>query len=188
MLEIHAPNTEEEMATMTAFLASLEWLYLTHRYPSATQGRVLRLLTLSGVDPGAWKYVVGRLILIVQSGNGLLERQGEGRKEQAWLRRVIEDIWCYAEEEGIPVGEPILCPMYLASYSYTQKNYLADLQTIYGHPAPHPYKQPWPKSVDLPQNSFTQLEFLPQAVAIMGATAGAIERLIERGVQHDHRD
>lgn len=184
MLEIRVPSTEEKMAEVTAFLASLEWLYLTHRYPSATQGRVLRLLTLSGVDPGSWKYVVGRLILIFQPGSGLPEGHGEGEAEQVWLRHVIEDIWFYAEEEGIPVGEPLLCPVYLASYSYTQKNYLADLQTIYGHPAPHPYEQPWPEGMDLPQNSFTQLGFFHQAVAMMGTTAGAIEHLIERGTHN----
>lgn len=186
MLEIHAPNTEAEMTKVMAFLASLEWLYLTHRYPSATQGRVLRLLTLSGVDPGSWKYIVGRLI--VQPQSGLPKGHGEGGEEQAWLRRIIEDIWSYAVEEGILIGKPPLCPVYLTSYGYTQKNYLADLQTIYGHPAPRPYEQPWPDRADLPQNSFIPLGFLPQAVAMMGATAGAIERLIERGVPHDHRD
>jgi hypothetical protein len=179
---------EEGEQAVTSFLSSFEWLYLTHRYPRQAQGRLLRLLTLSGLAPSRWAWFSGQLIMQAPQTHVTHQVIGQAEMDPAHLTQAVEEIWTFATQTGLPVGKPPLCPLYLTAYDYTQDAYWADLRIVYGEPLFELDEHPWPAQPPLPQQSTRQLHFLHQAMAMMGTTARVIDWLVERGTQRGHEN
>jgi hypothetical protein len=183
--EFEVEEGEQDVAT---FLASLEWLYLTHRYSVPAQGRLLRLLALAGLAPSSWQRFSSQLIAMTPQTRRVRQVMNQAEVDAALLRQAVEEIWTFATGSAVAVREPPLCPSYLAGYGYTQAEYLADLHQVYGEPAPARYEDPWPELPPLPQRASRQLHFFHQTVAMMGMTARAIDWLVERGTHRVHEN
>lgn len=191
MLSIRAPNSRDFARDEKDFFTSWTWLYLTHRYPREAQRNLLRMLTLSGLDVQWWPGCSMALTTMQGWGRALPPFSGEQRAalgETAWLAQRIKAVWAWAEAEGVPVGEPSRCPTYLLAYGYTQDAYLWDLTQVYGQSMARRYAIPWPETPSQSQRPSDAFNFMQQAVAIMGETAGAIERLMTSGGHDGDRD
>ena len=190
MRSIRAPNRGDFAEGVAGFLTSLPWLYLTHRYPMDAQRHLLQVLTLSGLDVGRWSAC--SLALATTPGWGsavpLVTRGRPSKGETAWLKQSLQAIWGWAEGEGAPVGEPPHCPTYLLAYGYTKEAYLRDLRQVYGRSTAKRYRVPWPETPRPPQRPHAGFPVFAQAVAIMGETAGAIERLMAQGGNNGGRE
>ena len=89
----------------------------------------------------------------------------------------------------MPLGEPPAAPTYLVEFGWTQQAYLEDLEQVYGLPLDPRYLAPWPdRPVAAMDAPLVQPILLHRAVALMGATAGAIEQLMAIGAAHEHRN
>lgn len=184
MLSIRASNNGDLAKDEAYFFTSWTWLYLTHRYPREAQRNLLRVLTLSGLHVRWWSGCSMALTIIQDWGRARSPLSGEQRAvlgEMDWLAQRIQAVWAWAEAEGVTVGEPARCPTYLLAYGYTQDAYLWDLAQVYGQSLASRYAIPWPETSSQSQQPRTPLNFMQQAVTIMGETAGAIERLMTSG-------
>lgn len=172
------------------FLDSLGWTYLTHRYPAPVQRLLLRLLTLSGLDPWCWERYAMQTVSERTAGSIVL-RLLDAREDTAAavaLRQAVDEIRNYAEREGASLGEPPVFPSHLAEYGYTQEQYVTDLSTVYAGPIEARYTTPWPPAPLERPSRLIQPVALRRAAALMGATAGAIERLMAPGGDDAGRD
>lgn len=184
------PEPDDFSVGVAAFLSSLGWTYLTHRYSPEVQGVLLGLLTLSGLDSWCWERYAMQLANYRRTDSVVLhtltpKQNDDGPVE---LRVAVEEIWTYADSEGASVVKPPHCPGYLAAYGYTSEMYVADLRAVYDDEIEDHYLVPWPDTPYQLQEMVIQPVLLREAVAIMGATAGAIEQLIAIGGGNDHRD
>lgn len=179
---------EPEEQDVAVFLSSLEWLYFTHRYSPTSQRVLLRLLTLSGLHSDHWKQWTRQLMEPSLTANALRQVIKQGYITPAQLRPAIEEIWATATRAEMPVGEPPASPDYLRAFGYTQERYLNDLVLLYGLPLPAGYAIAWPAVPPSSRPSSALGAFARNAVALMGATAGAIDWLVERGTAHDYED
>jgi hypothetical protein len=179
---------EQEEHGVDAFLSSLEWLYITHRYSTKAQGKLLRLLTLSGLATSSWLRFSGQLITLAPQTARIRKVMNQEEVDSAHLRQAVEEIWSFAKRIEIRVEKPPVCPVYLTGYGYTQQAYLADLRQVYDAPDLERYESPWPADQPLPQQTGRQLHFVHEAVAMMGTTARAIDWLVERGTQRGHEN
>ncbi len=189
MIVVVEPNADDYGAGVTSFLASLTWLYLRHRYPVVAQGNLLRVLTLSGLDPWWWERCAAQLVVGHRQAQGLsqLLAPATGTSVPEQFRQAVEEIWAYAAAEAAPVGEPPLAPVDLTAYGYTRVAYVADLQQVYGRSVDERFQAPWVETSHALQKPLLQPGFVfRQAVAMMGATAGAIERLMGIGAGDGH--
>ena len=183
-------HTDDFAAGVNGFFASLGWTYLTHRCPVPVQGKLLRLLTVSGLDPWEWERCALKLVQAAPRDSAALSliACSRGDVDADTLRAGIAEIWAHAVEEGASVGKPPAFPFYLTGYGYSHAAYLADLEVVYGPDIALDYMTPWPDTPAALQKPLVQPALLRQAVAIMGATAGAIEQLIVKGAGHDNGD
>lgn len=190
MTDVVVIHTDDFAAGVNGFFTSLGWTYLAHRYPVPVQGKLLRLLTVSGLDPWEWERSALKLVQAAPRDGAVLSliaRRG-GDVDADTLRAAIAEIWAYAVEEGASVGKPPAFPFYLTGYGYSHAAYLTDLEVVYGPDIAPDYMTAWPDTPAALQKSLVQPVLLRQAVAIMGATAGAIEQLIARGEGYDNGD
>jgi hypothetical protein len=186
--EVVELTPDDFQAGVTAFLDSPGWVYLTHRYPIEARGPLLRLLTLSGLDSWAWESCTMHLVtqrslesLVVRA----MRRASRGLCP-AHIPDAVAEIRTYAEEIGVSLGEPPLAPRYLSGYGYTQAAYVADLQRLYGPDMAARYAAPWPEVPFALQKPFIRRDVLLRpGVAMMGATARAIEWLMAQGDNQD---
>jgi hypothetical protein len=189
MLLVDTPTQGDFQRGVDTFLASLSWVYFTNRYCVAPQGELLRVLTLSGLDPSWWDRCAMRLLLwpdghlvqmLAAAAAGVTEEQLAQQR-----KRVVAEIHAYAVQVGASVGEPPRFPLYLVGYGYTQEDYLADLCDIYGYRKAQAYRTPWPLAVKAPfPESPRQRTIFHRSYEMMGVTAGAIERLLALGGGH----
>jgi hypothetical protein len=185
-----APHIERCEAGVADFLASFEWTYLAHYFSSQAQGRLLRLLTLSGLDTNCWKGYAMHLVSLMQLSHPVVKwlTQEEKTRDQVPLQQAVLEIWAYAASVEALASEPPYAPTYLTAFGYTQKAYLTDLHLVYGMPPDPSYEMPWPDTISLPTQSDRPLTFAHQAVARMGATAGALAQLVKGGMVDDEYD
>lgn len=184
-------NTDTYRDGVKHFLSSLGWTYITYRYPSEAQGFLLRALTLSGQDPWSWERSVVQLIHQPESGIAhLLADIWLGPPQTFALPHAVELIRTHAQQQGKRLGEPPTAPTYLVEYEYSHQAYLEDLEKVYGLPLDPCYLEPWPDAQESQPELPLMLQpnLLQKAVAIMGATAGAIEQLMSIGAAHEHRN
>lgn len=188
MLLADIPIRDDFQRGVDTFLGSFSWAYFTNRYCVAPQGELLRVLTVSGLDPSWWERCAmrllfqpdGRLVQMLAAAAGVTEEQLAPQR-----KRVVAEIHAYAVQVGASVGEPPRFPLYLVGYGYTQEDYLADLCDLYGYRKAHAYRTPWPLAVKVSlQESPRQSTIFHRSVEIMGVTAGAIERLLALGGAH----
>jgi hypothetical protein len=159
---------------------SLEWVYLTHRYEEDNLGILLRLLTLSGLDPSWWRRYIFHLLARNQAESSVLQLLAG---ESDSLFEGVNEITEYANEKEAPVGEPPFQPTYLKMFGYTQEEYLEDLEEVYDEVPDDRYDEPWPDNEDwVMEKPPVEQGSLHHAVAIMGTTAGAIEWIVQKGL------
>jgi hypothetical protein len=184
------PPVERYEEGVADFLASFEWTYLSHYFPTQAQGVLLRLLTLSGLDSWCWKHYAMHLVRLLPPSHpvGKLLTQEDAASDPVQMRKAVEQIWEYAMSVEALVQEPPYAPTYLTAYGYTQKAYVTDLHLLYGNGLDVAYEMPWPTLVSLPAQSHRQVSFAHQAIALMGTTAGAIAQLVKGGQVHDDYD
>jgi hypothetical protein len=131
--------------------------------------------------------------LTSQPGSALAELLADARlvsTDESALPRAVEFVRTYAQQHGKRLGEPPSAPTYLLEYGYSHQAYLADLEQVYGLPLDPSYLEPWPDARESQPEPLLMLQPNPlrRAVAVMGATAGAIEQLISIGAAHEHRN
>lgn len=183
------PEPDDFTAGVAAFFDSLGWTYLTHRYSPQAQGTLLRVLTLSGLDAWWWEPYTLQVVNRQTTDSAFLQILTAKPKQvgPVALRGAVAEIWTYATSEGASVGKPPICPNYLAAYGYRCEQYVADLQAVYEDKLEEEYSLPWPNTPIQLAKAVIQPVLLRQAVAIMGATAGAIERLMAFGGSNGDR-
>lgn len=165
------------------FFASLEWIYFTHYFPSQAPGVLLRLLTLSGLDSWAWKRYTMHLVASVHFQHPVIRQltHKEAMETQVQLKDAVQAIWDYAAWREALVGEPPLSPIYLTAFGYTQQAYLSDLHLVYANLPDIRYMTRWSDTANHPLRPAQPSNFAHGAVAMMGATAGAIAYLVKGG-------
>ena len=169
------------------FLASLGWTYLTYRYPPDVQAFTLLALTVSKLDPWAWERCV--MHLASQPGGDfarLLNSVRLSPLEMSALPRSVDLIRAYAQQQKKPLVDAPTAPTYLEDFGLSHQYYLQGLEQVYGLPLEPQYFLPWPDS----RKSRTepplllQPNLLRRAMAVMGATAGAIDQLMTMGADN----
>lgn len=185
------PRVEGFEEGVEDFLASFQWVYFTHYFPSPqAHGVLLRLLTLSGLDSYSWKHYTMHLVALVQLQHPvvkLLTLEDEP-EDQVQIQEAVQTIWDYATDEEALVQEPPISPTYLSEFGYTQKAYLTDLHLVYGKAPDGRYRARWPEVMNSPWPSFQQQSFAHKAVSIMGTTAGAIAYIVKKGMVDDEQN
>lgn len=186
MLRIHESTTDDFQRDVDRFFASLSWVYLRSRYDETSQGRLLRVFTLSGLEPSWWAPCATQLVARPDSLLAQTLAPTERGIAAEQLMKIVSDIHEYAMQLGASIGEPPRFPLYLVGYGYTQQEYLTDIHHLYGPIVAQAYRTPWPLAAKAPlQISAEQPTPFQRSVAIMGATAGAIERILALGGEHD---
>lgn len=188
------PEVDDYRVGVAAFLSSLGWTYVTYRYPRQAQGLLLRLLTLSGLDSWWWERYAMQLMYCHQTESLVLQMLTPDHNpgEPLELRVAVEEIHAYAAKDGASLGKPPIRPTYLAAFGYDRERYVADLRAVYGDQIAEDYLVSWEDAAYNIEPPIIQPVLLRQAAAIMGATAGAIERLMsiggENGNRHGQKD
>jgi hypothetical protein len=184
-------NTDTYLDGVKRFRWSLGWIYVTHRYPPEVCIFVMRALTVSGLDPWPWERCITHLIRQPDSGfTQLLTNVRLGPVPASALPRAVELVRTYAQQYGKRLGEPPAAPTYMVEYGYNQPAYLEDLEQVYGLPLEPRYLAPWPATQESQPEAPPSFQpvLLQRAVAVMGATAGAIEQLLAIGATNEHRN
>lgn len=175
-------------AGVSAFFASLTWTYLRHRYPTQGQGRLLLALTLSGLDAWWWESCAMYLVKHRPHEQDVMQRFLQMDESPEVMRSLVGEIWTVAASVGANVGQPPIAPTYLTPYAITQEQYVTTMQAVYTEKVDAVYLAPWPDTPLTLQKPLIQPVLLEQAIAIMGATAGAIERLLAQGGHDDNNN
>lgn len=175
------------------FFQSLEWLYVTTRYPHEFRGALLYSLALSGLPVTAWgTYLMTQIVTqpyqAVTAPATKQAQAGTPQPAEPRATRVVQ-LRAYADANGLLLHLPLVAPAFLTIFGYTQLEYLADLHQMAGLlPVPEAYFIPWP---DVDMEFLQTLEYLDRqqsplarkTVAMMGVTANWIEQLVQQGIQ-----
>lgn len=188
-------HLQQQSATsdIQRFFQSLEWLYVTTRYPHEFRGALLYNLALSGLPVTAWgTYLMTQIATQpYQAVTAPAAKQTQAGTPQPAVQRAarVAQLRAYADVSGLPLHLPLVAPAFLTLFGYTQLEYLADLHQVVGLlPVPEAYFIPWP---DVDMEFLQTLEYLDRqqsplarkTVAIMGVTANWIEQLVQQGIQ-----
>jgi len=191
MITLVRINTDTYGDGVKHFLASLGWTYITYRYPPDVQAFMLLALTVSGLDPWTWERCV--MHLASQPGGDFARLLNNARydpMEMSALPRVVDLIRGYAQQQKKPLGDAPAAPAYLADFGLSHQSYLQGLEQVYGLPLEPHYLMPWSDARDSQPEPplLLQPNLLRRAMAVMGATAGAIDQLIRMGAGNGQRN